>query len=83
MEEGVGHIQNGGCLRMYYTVLRMSPFSGLPLWTDYFFINKWIFHMFRMHVSGNHKVEKYSRYVIWYANEMDTLGYSQNVWSLL
>ena len=25
--------------------------------------------MFRMDVSGIHKVEKYSRYVIWYAND--------------
>ena len=68
MQEGGGHFQNGGCLRMYYTVLRMAPFSRCNIVDRlFFFINKWIFYMFRMHVSGNHKVEKYSRYVIWYA----------------
>ena len=76
---GGGHFQNGGCLRMYYTVLRMSPFSRCTISDRLFFINKWMFHMFRMHVLGNHKVEeKYSRYAMWYANEIHTLGYSQN-----
>ena len=66
-----------------WTIWGCPRSHDVPLWIDYFFINNWIYHMFRMHVSGNHKVEKYSRYVIWYTNEIHTPGYSQNGWSLL
>ena len=83
MQEGGGIFRTGDVWECIIPFWECPRSHDVPLWIDYFFINNWIFHMFRMHVSGNHKVDEYSRYVISYTNEIHTPGYSQNGWSLL